>query len=368
MTSRSSFSLDGHVRPGARAVAVPDSRPLGDIVNLSSNELSHEIIRELFRDFASEFDAERISRYPRHAELRAQTASFFAVDTSQLLFAPGSDAAIRIAVGELLGRGGSLLLQAPNYRAYERYARLADAPIETFPYLRRTADAVAADLIERIAGRSPSLVALVNPNGYTGEVLPLPIVASIAGACCDHGHLLVVDEAYGAFGDLDHAVLLGEFPNLVVIRSLSKGFGIAGLRLGVVLARQELADHLRKSGIEDCVSSPTLGFWAHLMRNAAALEAVRRDVRAVRAWFRERLGRWRSYDSQANFVAIDFDSSRELACAFAALCTGGYRVKLLDDVPELVTCLRITIAERRVMERVADVLDSRPSAAQELAG
>lgn len=359
MTSRrtfAGFALADHLRAGAEAVPVPDSRPLGNWINLSSNELSHETVRRLFAEFIHEFDADRIARYPRHGEVRARTAAFFGVGPGELLFAPGSDAAIRIVLSHLIGAGGSLLVQWPNYRAYEWYAALDGAPAEMLPYLGRPAAEVAEDLLGRLEGRPPSMVALVNPNGYTGEVLPFAVMERIAEACHRHGHLLVIDEAYCAFNDFDHAALVAAFPNVLVIRSLSKGFGVAGLRLGVVLARQEIADYLRKTGIEDSVSAVTLGFWEHLMRNAGAVDEMRRDVRAIREWFAGRITAWPVFDSHANFLTIDFGDAATHAAAAAAMLANGYRVKSLDDIPQLANCLRITIAGRPVMEHVLEVL------------
>jgi histidinol-phosphate aminotransferase len=126
----------------------------------------------------------------------------------------------------------------PTYSMYPEYARDTFTEYVTYPRLADFSVDVAA-AVRAIELRRPSLVLVTSPNNPTGTAMPLVDVATLAAAALANGAMLVVDEAYAEFrqdGTPSSLDLLTEFPNLVVTRTMSKAFAMAGARLGYAIA------------------------------------------------------------------------------------------------------------------------------------
>ncbi|XYI04239.1 aminotransferase class I/II-fold pyridoxal phosphate-dependent enzyme [Sorangium sp. So ce1128] len=353
------FNLDLHLR-SHEAFPTPEKRLYAGKINLSSNELSHAEIGALFSEFMAGFDPARISLYPYHREVRARAAAFFGVADGALLLAAGSDNAIQTVAAHVMSRSGSLILQSPNYKSYGVYAALNGVRIQPVPALGLPAPELAQAICSALERADPSTVVVTNPEGFTGGALPIECMRTIAETCHRRQHLLVIDEAYTAFSDLDHTELLRVYDNVLLLRSLSKAWGAAGLRLAVVLGSSAVISYLRKFGIENTLSTVSLGFLGHLIGVPERVARVQREVRELRDRFARQLAeacpRWAIHASQANFVTVDLGDAPRAVAAALALGAAGFVVKGFDDVPELAGCIRTTIAEERVMERVLDVL------------
>jgi histidinol-phosphate aminotransferase len=195
----------------------------------------------------------RLQEYPdgTFRELREAAAGYCGVIAEQVVVGAGADELILICARTFLGPGRSAAIEEPTYALYRIATELTGASV--------TGSADAADLIW-----------VCNPNNPTGELRDPAEVAALARA--HPAAAVVVDEAYYEYAGATCVPLIAEQPNLIVLRTLSKAFGFAALRVGWAVASREAAAELERRRPPASVSAPAARI------GAAALRAPRIDV------------------------------------------------------------------------------------------
>lgn len=251
--------------------------------------------------------ATTLNRYPdrEFTELRAALAGYLGnqVTPEQVWAANGSNEVMLQVLQAFGGPGRTALSFAPTYSMYPEYARDA---MTTWIQGRRNDDfsfdlAHARDLI---AEHQPSVVLLPSPNNPTGTALPLEVVGEL---CALIPGVLVIDEAYAEFrreGVPSALELLSGHRNLVVSRTMSKAFALAGARVGYLAAAPEICDALRVVRLPYHLSAVTQAVALAALRHADSLLARVADLRAERdltvLWLRKQ--GFVVAESDANFV------------------------------------------------------------------
>lgn len=281
---------------------VPGEQPRDGIyIKLNTNENAYPPSPRAIAA-AAEMLGERLRLYPDPMadDLRQAAAEIHGVGAEWILAGNGSDDLLTILTRAFVGPGDALVYPMPSYVLYRTLAELQHArPVEV-PYEPDwTLD--PARFATEAAATAGRLAFIANPNSPSGTALRPEQVADLARRLeCP----LVVDEAYVDFADADCASLVRELPNIVVTRSFSKGYSLAGLRLGYAIAPPELIDGLIK--VKDSYNCDRIAIAA----GAAALRdrAYRDQTRAKILSTRRRLtdaARALGYtvpESQANFV------------------------------------------------------------------
>ncbi|QDV05997.1 Histidinol-phosphate aminotransferase [Planctomycetes bacterium Poly30] len=247
---------------------------------------------------ALRFDSAALDRYPSTDALVTQIAQRYAVEEASVLVTAGADdGLLRLALA-YLAEGREIVLPTPTFVMIERYARLAGGTVVTVDWPAGTpypTQAVLAAVTERT-----SLVAMVSPNNPTGGIAtPEDLAAVSEGA--PHA-LVIVDCAYAEFASRDLSLDALSLPNTVVLRTFSKAYGCAGLRVGYVLGEPDVIEALRAAGNPYPCASPSLA--AAAVRFDADVAPFVRQVRQERAELRdllEELG-FESFASDGNFV------------------------------------------------------------------
>jgi histidinol-phosphate aminotransferase len=234
------------------------------------------------------------------------------------------------------GSGRRALVFEPTYALHSLIPRIAGLAV-----IRERLDGrfgLPSDAPDR--ARSPAVVFVCSPNNPTGNAQPVDAVASL---CEASDGLVVVDEAYGEFGGASAAPLLAEFPNLVVVRTFSKAFALAGARLGYCLAAPEVVGVLRRVRLPYHLSALTQAAGAVALRHAAEALAVLDRVRAERDRLVEGLEAAHGvevFPSDANFVL--FRTALHAETLWRALLDRGVLLRDVSSGPGLERCLRVT--------------------------
>lgn len=256
--------------------------------------------------------ATTLNRYPdrEFTELRAALATYLSRDTphgitpEQVWAANGSNEVMLQLLQAFGGPGRTALSFAPTYSMYPEYAR--DTVTEWVVGHRESDFSLdlghAHDLVLE---RRPSVVLLPSPNNPTGTALPFDAIATLCEAAGDG--LVVVDEAYGEFrrtGVPSAVELLPEHRNLVVTRTMSKAFALAGARLGYLAAAPEICDAIRVVRLPYHLSAVTQATALAALKHAPELLGKVDELRAERDrtvdWLREQ--DLSVADSDANFA------------------------------------------------------------------
>jgi histidinol-phosphate aminotransferase len=247
-----------------------------------------------------------LNRYPdrEFTELRVALAGYLGhgVTPQQVWAANGSNEVMLQLLQAFGGPGRVAVSFAPTYSMYPEYAR--DAMTGWVVGHREQDFSLDLDHVRAVIGEHlPSVVLLPSPNNPTGTALPLETVTAVCEAAPG---VVVIDEAYGEFrraGTPSALELLPTMPNLVVSRTMSKAFALAGARLGYLAASPEVCDALRVVRLPYHLSAVTQAVALTALRHADELLARVDDLRAERdrtvAWLRQR--GLEVADSDANF-------------------------------------------------------------------
>jgi len=283
-----------------------------------------------------------INRYPDPAAPALAAAlrrSFNIPEGAGLLIGNGSDEIITIITQALAGPGAVMLAPEPSFAMFRMNAVFSHMRFAGVP-LRADFTLDVEAFISALDAHQPALVFLAYPNNPTGNLYPEEDVARILRAAPG---LVVVDEAYFAFAGRSFMPRLAEFPNLVVMRTVSK-IGMAGLRLGYAAAAPELMDEFNKVrppynvGIAtQLIATALLGHMDLLNAQAASIKAERAGLAAGVA----ALPGAHVYPSDANFILARFADG---PAVFNALKAHHVLVKNFHGAhPMLANCLRLTV-------------------------
>ncbi|MCG8557841.1 MAG: aminotransferase class I/II-fold pyridoxal phosphate-dependent enzyme [Proteobacteria bacterium] len=295
---------------------------------------------------------EALRCYPRTAELAALFAQQVGVDSDQVFVTAGADEAIdRICRAEL-EPGANAVCTRPCFEMIPRYVAFAHAELRQVEW--HEGPLPASQLLASV-DQATRLLIVVSPNNPTGGTVTRPDLQTLAGARPELPVLL--DLAYGEFADEDLTGLALSFPNVTVTRTLSKAWGLAGLRVGFALGSPERIDSLRAAGSPYSVAGPSVAIAKRaLERGERSKEAYVGQVRKERARLRKLAVSlaWSCEPSQGNFVLWRGTRALWLRDCLAGL---GIAVRVFPDEPSLANAVRITCpGEAAAFRRLEDAL------------
>ena len=330
------------VRPEIRALTAYAVAKAPGMIKLDAMENPFPLPDPIRARIAAAVAAVPVNRYPDGSAdgvKAALRAAFGIPDTAALILGNGSDELIQIVTSALARPGAVMLAPEPSFVMYAMNALYAGMRFVGVP-LRADFTLDTDAMLAAIARERPALIFLAYPNNPTGNLFPAADVERILRAAPG---LVVVDEAYHAFADASFLPRIAEFPNLVVLRTVSK-IGMAGLRLGYAVAAPEWIAELDKlrqpynlNALTQAAAPVLLAEGALLAAQAATLKAERARLEAALA----ALPGVTVFPTRTNFVLARFPDA---PATFDALRRAGILVKNLHGVhPLLRHFLRITV-------------------------
>jgi len=302
-----------------------------------------------------------LNRYPEpqpHA-LVERMALLYSVPTANVLVGRGSDEAIDLLVRAFCRAGqDNVVITPPTFGFYKVAARIQGAGVIEVPLLRDDFQLDLPAVIE--AGRRAKIVFLCSPNNPTGNLLDETALLAACRELADRA-LVCVDEAYIEFaGRPSLAARLAEFPNLVVLRTLSKAYALAGARLGTLIACTDVVSLLKRIIPPYAIPASTIEEVVALTEvPQRAMAAARiRTLLAEREKALQRLSAMtavvRVHPSDANFLLVEFRDARG---ALEAGKDVGLLIRDFSSAPGLANCLRISIGTPEQNERLLAALE-----------
>ncbi len=282
--------------------------------------------------------ADELRRYPDARPLEAELARRFGVEPGRVLVTAGGDDALERALRTVVGPGRTAVLPTPSFEMLGRFVRLSGGEVVEIPWPEGTAFPIEAFLAA--LGPSTAAVAVVSPNNPTGMAATADDILRIARAA--PAVLVLADLAYVEFADEDPTPALLPQPNVVVFRTLSKAWGLAGLRVGYAIAPAKVAGWMRAAGLPYPCSRPSLALaGARLATGEAGVRFFVATVRAQRQRLSELLASLgaQPFPSQANFLLARF---RDAAWVRDGLAGLGIAVRAFTGHPRLEGRLRVT--------------------------
>lgn len=280
---------------------------------------------------------ETVRGYPSAPELEALLADRFGVAVERVVLTAGADDALARAVRVVGAPGRNAILPVPTFEMLARYLRLSPLEIREIPW---TEPAWPCDAVLDAIDDSTAAVAIVSPNNPTGGHATAGDLERVLARA--PRALAIVDQAYVEYSDHDLAAVALAAPNAVLIRTLSKAWGLAGLRVGYAIVPRGLEAAFRAVGQPYPVAGPSIARALAVLRSQdgwmRAHVARVRDERVRLERCLRSLGQ-RPNDSQANFVCVEAKDAAWLADGLAGL---GIAVRRFAGTPGLEGALRIT--------------------------
>ncbi|AZI43282.1 histidinol-phosphate aminotransferase family protein [Deinococcus psychrotolerans] len=330
------------VRQVVRRTPAYPFTPVSAAIKLDQNESALDLPAEL-RDLALQRLAHtEWNRYPDlHADtLRDKIAEFEDWNPDGVVVTPGSNVLIKLLT-EMAGVNQRVLSVQPNFSVYGLEASMLGATLLQVP-LKPDFSLPVEGLVAELQKGGPGLLFVTQPHAPTGHLDAESDVKAVLDAAGDDW-VAVLDEAYYQFADSDGRALVAERSNRISLRTCSKAWGLAGLRLGYALTSPELAQNLQKlvSAFNINILTQTVAMTAlehpEYMRQRVA-QTVQERQRILAALQGHPV--YTGLPSQGNFFLL---KTPDAAAAYQHLLSRGLLVRRQDGMPMLEGCLRIGI-------------------------
>ncbi|MDO9034021.1 MAG: histidinol-phosphate transaminase [Methanoregula sp.] len=213
-------------------------------VRMDRNERTHPFSSNLVERIRQRIDSDLLTTYPEPEPLYEKMAAFLHQPRDRFIFHTGSDLSIKSIFETYVSPGDKVLLHRPGYAMFSVYAKIFGAQV-TYQFFDEQLHFDYEGYIAKI-DKSYKMAVLENPNGFVGEAPPKKYLKGFIRKCEDENVLAIIDEAYFFFHEVTAADLLDQYQNLIVVRSFSKAFGLAGMRGGYLLSQNENIANLNK--------------------------------------------------------------------------------------------------------------------------
>jgi len=295
--------------------------------------------------------AKQIAMYPEYQAPTERLARHFGVRPQELLLANGGDDALRVFFDAFVDPRSRILICEPTFPMYRYYAEIYGARIAVTRYTNEMHFPLEAVLLA--LRKKPRVLFIANPNNPTGTLVQPDAIRKILNAATHTA--VVMDEAYAEFSGSTMVPWIRKFPQLFVARTFSKVAGLAALRLGAVIAREDSLSLVRRAMPPFPVNLAALVAADAAVRDRAAMQTYVKNVKRLRTSLAMELNGLgvKTYPSAGNFLLADFGSPGPTL--FRKLEKQGIllRDRSKDMSPGFV---RITIGTRAEMRRLLQAI------------
>lgn len=278
------------------------------IIKLGSNENPLGPSKKVI-DVITEY-ADEVSIYPADIpkELHSKIAEYVGVDESQVIAGNGSDEILDMAVKMFVEQGDEAVIHVPTFSMYRKLVELYSGKCVYVPLgdgFKFDADKILEQITERT-----KLVFVCSPNNPTGSTISEEGLRKIL----DRNVMVILDEAYVEFSSESFVQLVNEYKNLIILRTFSKAFGLAGLRVGYGIADSEIIEYMLRIKIPFSVNALAQKAAIAALEDKEYLKKSVELVKEGRVFVIDEISKIkgaRAYPSEANFVFVELDAKSE---------------------------------------------------------
>ncbi len=333
------------IRPEIRAFTPYNANQQPYKIKLDANESPFNLslsVREKLSEFIK--NDPQLNLYPDtdSIQLRKALAEHWDVDEEGIVVGTGSDQLIQVLSSVFVGVEDKVVYPVPSFSMYRDACIIAGGtpvkyvldPNNKFEYSKET-------IIAAYEKEQPKIIYICNPNNPTGNIMPNEDILEVVRYC--RNSIVVVDEAYAEFCDTTVIPYIKNYENLLVMRTFSKAYGLAGIRCGYSISCKNLANAINLARPPYNISSVSQ-YTAQLVLSDK--EEINKNISYLveqREWMSEKLAKIKGievFKSYANFILVKLDNCNEV---YKKLCEKGMFVRAFGQAPLLAGCLRISI-------------------------
>ncbi len=325
-------------------------RNLREGVRLDRNERVSNFPPEIMMDFLKAFPAYALNASPEPTVLYEKISHSIDIPREQIFITNGITEGIRILFEILTNPSENLIVLDPTYPMYSIYAQMYQVEYRPFKFTENLIPDLES--LKKGLDQKTAMVMIPNPNLPIESVFTVEEIRKIATLCKKNGTILVVDEAYHFFGAPTVLELLKEFDNLVVMRTFSKAYGMAGIRLGFMVSQVQNIQYLSKT--RSLVESNTLSMGAaeYMLDHPEILQTHVKEVSQGAKYVQKELTslglRWFG-GHVTNGILIFLNSEEESTELISYMKQNNVYIRGSFQAP-YQTCVRVSIGPQAVME------------------
>lgn len=331
---------------------------------MDRNERTHPFSKSFMKYLKDELNGEVLMTYPEPEPLYEAFSKWLGVGRDKILFHSGSDLAIKAVFETYIRPGDKILLHRPGYAMYQVYAKMFQADVETLDY-DADLNFNIARYIEMVDGRY-RMVVLENPNGFVGDKRSPDDIRALISKADRSGALVLVDEAYFHFIDETAADLIKDFDNLIVVRTFSKAFGLAGLRAAYLLSADANIQYLYRVKPMHELNSMAIFAILALIKHEGEFKGFIKDTKDSLDYLKSSINALNipTSDSCANFLAARFGAAFDSVDLARYLSRYGFLIRRPFREKHLGRWLRVGTLpielEKAMISRVKEYMKSNP--------
>lgn len=341
------------VRENIKSLVPYEIKEYENVAKLDANE-NNNLAYLLNQKLAKAIMGLKVNQYPDTdcCELRNMLGKELYLAPQQLMMGCGSDQLISIIINAFIGTGDKILTHTPTFGMYKITTQVAGGTTVEVP-LGEDFTFDLYSFMKAIREEEPKVIFLTNPNNPTGGIIPREqIIKMIEFA----KGIVVVDEAYYEFYGESVIDLVNYYPNLIVLRTLSKGYGLAGARVGYGAASKQLMGILYKVKPPYNVTSLSQAAAKICLENkemmAQAIEEIIKEREAMTSQLRD-IPNTKIFKSYGNFILCRLEKAKEVN---DFLIDNKVLVRYFGEEGPLAGCIRITIGTKEENQLVVKLL------------
>jgi histidinol-phosphate aminotransferase len=324
-------------------------------IKLDANENPYNHSDEFLQELKETITSELLTRYPdtNSVDLVTEIANYWKVDTTQVICGVGSDQIIDATTKLLLNPGDIGLVPTPSFSMYKHSICLNHG--EAIEYsLTNDYNYDIESMIETCKLVKPKFMIICTPNNPTGNIITNEQLEKVLSHVeCP----VIVDEAYAEFTDETAIDLISKFDNLIILRTFSKSYGLAGARVGYAVSSKEIIDAIRL-----CIPPYSLSTFTQIVakNSIQGKESYRKYIKMLKSSkdklyniLCEKNQIEKVYPSYANFLLVKFKNKN----VSNKLKEESVLVRDFSNHPLLTNCLRVTIGTETEINRLLDAID-----------
>lgn len=301
-------------------------------------------------DEIKKIDKTKICLYPSYQKLTDAIAFYRNVPFETVLPTNGADEALNYIVNTFVEPDENIVTASPYFLMNRIYARISNLEFREVEYKEKWVYPID-DILAAIDEKT-KLVIVTSPNSPTGEVISdenlMRIIRNAKNA------LVMIDETYGTYANKSYAHLTKEFSNVAVVKSMSKDFALAGLRLGYIVSAKQNIDYIRTIASPGNVNSIAVIAGIAALSDTKHLEHIKREIQKSKDFLTLELSEVaKVYPSNTNFLCIDF--GEKAAAVNERLLLNGIKTKFFKD-GVLKNHFRLTIPPLDSAKKLVDAI------------
>jgi len=331
-------------------------------VKLNANENPYGLPEEIIKEILRKAKNLEYSRYPNvnSVKLSETVSSFLGLNRDNIVIGNGSDELIDYLIKAFSEKGRKVITTAPSFAMYKIYSIVNGSNFVQIPLSQSNFSLNEDKILEEAKKENSSIVFLAYPNAPTGNYFVEDKIIKIIE---ESGCLVVVDEAYYEFGKKTFVPLISRYDNLVILRTFSKAYSIASLRVGYLLSNPEIINEVRKVKSPFNVNAFSQLAAQVVFKNKEVLKDSIEKIIRERERLIDRINKitpFKAHSSQTNFVLVEAGSKEDTDLVYNNLLEQGILVQTVSD-PVFSSSryfLRITVGNKEENDILIDGLKS----------